>query len=111
MTNEIDRLRQMYATQYNPDPQDRNYIWHPLNPISIYYRQAQERAIADLLRRNELSLPNLNVLDIGCGNGGLLRFLASLGIPPKQLNGIDLMDYRITMARQLAPPGMTLCCR
>ncbi len=109
MSNEIDRLRQMYATQYNPDPQDRNYIWHPLNPNSIYFRQAQERALADLFRRSELSIPKLNVLDIGCGNGGLLRYLASLGIPPKQLNGIDLMDYRISMARQLAPAGMTLC--
>ena len=108
MSNEIDRLRYMYATQYNPDPSDRNYIWHPLNPISIYFRQAQERALADLFRRSDLSLPKLNVLDIGCGNGGLLRFLASLGIPPKQLNGIDLMDNRITMARQLAPAGMTL---
>ncbi len=108
MTKEIDRLRHMYATQYNPDPQDRNYIWHPLNPVSIYYRQAQERAIADLIRRNELSLPKLNLLDIGCGNGGLLRFLASLGIPPNQLSGIDLMNNRIITARQLVPPSMSL---
>ena len=108
MSNEIERLRQMYATQYNPDPQDRNYIWHPLNPVSIYYRQAQERAIAELFRVNELSLSKLHILDIGCGNGGLLRFLASLGVSPDQLNGIDLMNYRITAARQLAPAGMTL---
>jgi ubiquinone/menaquinone biosynthesis C-methylase UbiE len=108
MTNEIERLRHVYATQYNPDPQDRNYLWHPLNPVSIYYRQAQERAIADLFRGNELSLAKLHVLDIGCGNGGLLRFLASLGASPDQLNGIDLMNYRITAARQLAPPGLAL---
>ena len=111
MTDEIERLRKMYATQYNPDPQDRNYIWNPLNPVSIYYRQAQERAIADLFRRNYPSLSKLNVLDIGCGSGGLLRFLASLGIPPNQLSGIDLMKNRIKAARQLAPPGMTLFSR
>jgi ubiquinone/menaquinone biosynthesis C-methylase UbiE len=108
MTDEIERIRHIYATQYNPDPQDRNYIWHPLNPISIYYRQAQERAIADLLRRNDLSLTQLHVLDIGCGNGGFLRFLASLGISPDQLNGIDLMNNRIITARRLASPAMTL---
>jgi ubiquinone/menaquinone biosynthesis C-methylase UbiE len=108
MTDEIERLRHMYATQYNPDPQDRIYIWHPLNPVSIYYRQAQERAMADLFRRNDLNLSKLHVLDIGCGNGGLLRYLASLGIPPNQLSGIDLMNYRITAACRLAPPGTTL---
>jgi ubiquinone/menaquinone biosynthesis C-methylase UbiE len=108
MTDEIERLRNMYATQYNPDPQDRNYIWHPLNPVSIYYRQAQERAMAELFRRNDLNLSKLNVLDIGCGNGGLLRYLASLGISPNQLSGIDLMIHRITAAHRLAPPGTTL---
>jgi ubiquinone/menaquinone biosynthesis C-methylase UbiE len=108
MTKEIERLRHVYATQYNPDPQDRNYIWHPLNPVSIYYRQTQERAIADLFRANHLSFEKLHVLDIGCGNGGLMRYLASLGISPDQLNGIDLMNYRIIAARQLASPAMTL---
>jgi ubiquinone/menaquinone biosynthesis C-methylase UbiE len=108
MTSEIERLRHMYATQYNPDPQDRNYIWHPLNPVSIYYRQAQERAIAELFRVNGTSLTKLHVLDIGCGNGGLLRFLASLGTSPDLLSGIDLMYYRINAARQLAPPGTSL---
>jgi len=108
MTDEIERLRNMYTTQYNPDPGDRNYTWHPLNPISIYYRQAQERAIAELFRGTDLSLTKLHVLDIGCGSGGLLRFLATLGISPDQLNGIDLMNYRISAAHRLAPPGMTL---
>ena len=108
MNDEIDRIRKLYATQYNPDPKDRNYIWHPLNPVSIYYRQAQERAIADLMRRYYKDISGLCVLDIGCGNGGLLRFLASLGIPPDQLNGIDLMTYRINAAHHLAPPGIHL---
>jgi ubiquinone/menaquinone biosynthesis C-methylase UbiE len=106
MTNEIERLRKLYASQYNPDPQDRNYIWNPLNPISIYFRQAQERALADLFRKYFSSLSQLNVLDIGCGSGSLLRFLASLGLSPGQLNGIDLMEYRIRAAYQLSPPGI-----
>jgi ubiquinone/menaquinone biosynthesis C-methylase UbiE len=106
MTNEIERLRKLYTNQYNPDPHDRNYIWNPLNPISIYYRQAQERALAALLRKYYSSLSQLRVLDMGCGNGGLLRFFASLGISPGQMSGIDLMEYRIRAACQLAPHGI-----
>jgi ubiquinone/menaquinone biosynthesis C-methylase UbiE len=108
MSDEIERLKKLYGTKYNPDPQDRNYMWNPLNPVSIYFRQAQERAIANLLSRNYQSISRLHVLDIGCGGGGLLRFLASLGIPPGQLDGIDLMPYRIYAARQLAPIGTKL---
>ncbi len=107
MTDEIERLRKLYSIQYNPDPQDRNYMWHPLNPISIYYRQAQERAIADVLRKNFSSLSNLRVLDIGCGSGGLLRFFASIGMVPDQLTGIDLVPSRISAAHKLAPPGVS----
>ncbi len=107
MTDEIERIRKLYATQYNPDPQDRNYIWHPLNPVSIYYRQAQERAVADLFRRNYASLSKLHVLDIGCGSGGWLRYLASLGMEVDLLTGLDLMKNRISAARQLAPPCIT----
>ena len=44
--NEIDRIRQVYWQNYSPDPEDRNYLWHPLHPVSIYFRQSQERALA-----------------------------------------------------------------
>lgn len=108
MNDEIERLRNKYTTQYPSNLQDRSYIWHPLNPIAIYYRQAQERAIADLFRNIELDISKIKTLDIGCGNGRFLRFLAELGASPDLLYGIDLIDDRISMARLLAPTGMTL---
>ena len=56
MTNEIERLRNIYTTQYNPDPQDRNYIWNPLNPVSIYYCKVQYHAVAGSTDIHFLSL-------------------------------------------------------
>jgi ubiquinone/menaquinone biosynthesis C-methylase UbiE len=107
MTDELERLRKLYDTQYRPDPQDRDYIWNPLNPVSIYFRQAQERAIADLVRKYFPNFSKLLVLDIGCGSGRWLRYLASLGASPDRLKGIDLMEYRVKAARLLAPSGVT----
>lgn len=108
MNDEIKRLEQVYSTQYNPDPQDRSYIWHPLNPISIYYRHEQEQALSKILRESAIDLERGNLLDIGCGHGGLMRFLASLGAPPDQIFGIDLMAPRIETARRLSPSRVSL---
>ncbi len=44
MIDEIGRIEELYATQYNLDPQDRNYVWNPLNLVSIYFRQCHGRA-------------------------------------------------------------------
>jgi ubiquinone/menaquinone biosynthesis C-methylase UbiE len=103
-SGEIDRIKQIYETTYRRDPKDRTYIWHPLNPVSIYYRQSQERAITNLIRDIGLPIEDFQTLDVGCGKGGFLRFLASLGIPPENLHGLDLMDYRIVGARKVCPP-------
>ncbi len=108
MNDEIERLRHKFTTQYPSRLDDWSYAWHPLNPVSIYYRQAQERAITGLFRDIKLDISKLKVLDIGCGNGRFLRFLAELGASPDLLYGIDLVDDRIRLARLLAAGGMTL---
>lgn len=106
--NDIQRLKRVYQTVYHRDPADYSYTWHPLNPISIYYRQSQERALAGLLRQYKPISDSTHLLDIGCGNGGLLRYFANLGIPTSQLYGIDLMPDRITQARTLCPNDIHL---
>ncbi len=107
-SDDIQRIQQVYSTTYHQDPQDRSYAWHPLNPVSIYYRQAQERALAALFNRFNLPIERMKVLDVGCGSGGFLRLLASLGASPQNLHGLDLMDYRIEQAQALCPPGVNL---
>jgi ubiquinone/menaquinone biosynthesis C-methylase UbiE len=101
--DEIERLKRLYTYNYPPSGEDISYTWHPRNPISIYYRQAQERAIVSLFNSLDLTLKDTKVLDIGCGSGNLLRFFASLGADPSHLYGIDLIPQRIYNARVRSP--------
>jgi SAM-dependent methyltransferase len=41
--------------------------------------------------------PKDRILDIGCGNGGMLRYLKSLGY--RNLNGVDISEYGIKRLR------------
>lgn len=103
MSQEANRIKKVYNTVYRHDPKDRAYLWNPYNAVSIFYRQAQERALITLFNRYKLELSQMRVLDIGCGDGGFLRFLLSLGVPSNQLFGQDLMAYRIKTAKDLCP--------
>jgi ubiquinone/menaquinone biosynthesis C-methylase UbiE len=104
--DEIERIRKLYETQYNPDPGDQTYIWHPRNPVSISYRHALEAGLVTLFNQAGLELNGLDILDVGCGNGGLLRFCLALGAKPQKLHGIDLIQSRIEAARQQSPAAI-----
>ena len=108
--SEIARIRRLYATVYRPDVQDRSYPWHACNPISVYYRQALERAIIKMFNHIDLPLDSMRALDVGCGIGNFLRFLATLGVLPQRLFGVDLMPDRLHHAVNLSPPGISFCC-
>ncbi len=104
---EIDRIRQVYEGTYKTQTGNRTYIWHPRNPVSLYYRHALEKALIELFNTNDLVLDKYRVLDVGCGMGNFLRFLVSLQANPHKLFGIDLMSYRITGAKEASPSSIT----
>ena len=102
-SDETERLRALYTHEYPLESGDINYIWHPRNPVSIYYRQAQERALVSMFNAVGLQLKTLRVLDVGSGSGAFLRFLASLGCQPSLLYGVDLIPARLHAARRQGP--------
>lgn len=106
--SELDRIRSEYMKDYRDYKRSINHPWHPLNPVAIYYRQTRERAVSEILRKLPLEMDVVRCLDIGCGFGGFLQFLASSGIASQHLHGIDIMPERSSIAKSLLPSETTV---
>ena len=66
--------------------------------------QQRERHLIELLKSNAIDpfIP-YNILEIGCGGGGILLDLIRYGSFPSLLHGIDLLHDRLSFARQRLP--------
>lgn len=98
---EAERIRAAYARRAERGADGRYALTEPAN---LYLFQRRERALVDLLRRQGLlPLAGRRILDIGCGDGGMLRELQRLGAEPRYLTGVDLLPERVAAARQANP--------
>ncbi len=79
-------------------------VWTDLDPRVHFMRFEVEREVLRALKRAGLAdVGSLEVLDVGCGDGRFLRWLAELGVPPANLHGIDLLPFQVERARELSP--------
>src|SRR5690606_22983258 len=65
--------------------------------------QQRERAVIQGLNAANISLKEASILDLGCGDGDLLRFFVELGANPSNMRGIDLVPERIKRAQKKSP--------
>jgi SAM-dependent methyltransferase len=98
---EAERVRAAYARRARLGLDARYDYWQPAN---LFIYQSRERGLVSLLREHGLlPLGDRRVLDVGCGDGGVLRDLVRLGARPSRLAGVDLLPERISRAQELAP--------
>jgi SAM-dependent methyltransferase len=99
--SEAERIRAVYARRGERGLDARYSYWEPTN---LYTFQQRERAVVEALGRHGLlPLGERRVLDVGCGDGSVLRDLLRYGARPDNLEGIDLLPERIERARELSP--------
>lgn len=99
--SEADRVRAAYARRAELGLDARYDYWQPAN---LFIFQARERALLSLLRKADmLPLIGRKVLDVGCGDGAVLRDLLRYGAAADDLRGIDLLPDRLERARELTP--------
>jgi len=107
-SSELNRIRREYTHDYRGSDLSTQHPWHPLNPVSIYYRHVQERLVSQFLRDIPKILGEQRCLDIGCGFGGFVRFLVSCGAISQNIHGVDIIFERLLKAKSCSPAGANL---
>jgi SAM-dependent methyltransferase len=100
-SEEAARVRLAYARRARLGLDARYEYWKPAN---LFIYQSRERDLVRLLDSlGLLPLSNARILDVGCGDGGVLRDLVRFGAQPSMLTGVDLLEDRVDRARSLTP--------
>jgi SAM-dependent methyltransferase len=99
--DEAQRVREVYARRAERGLDSRYAYWQPAN---LFIYQSRERAVLAALRTaNFLPLLGRRVLDVGCGDGSVLRDLLRCGADEADLHGIDLLTERVERAQAALP--------
>ncbi len=70
----------------------------------LFLVQGLERELLGALARHGFAdLAHRSILDVGCGDGALLRRLVTYGADRARLAGVDLLPERVEAARRLEP--------
>jgi 2-polyprenyl-3-methyl-5-hydroxy-6-metoxy-1,4-benzoquinol methylase len=83
-----------------------DHIWGDSNFVLSYEEEKDElyQFIVTYVRRISDSYDVLNVLDVGCGTGGLLSIL-SAEIINANINGCDFSDSSVNLCKERMPQG------
>ena len=84
-------------------------IYSRFDPAHLFEMQERERYLLKLLAKSGCrALHKHKILEVGCGNGELLRDLIKWGARPENTFGIDLIPERIVEAKILCPQGISI---
>lgn len=104
--SELDRIERVYAG-YSQDPRVRRR-WSADNRGNALIERERDRAVQTALSRVDLWPPvGVRMLDLGCGDGHVLRRFRRWGARSGDLVGVDLLGERLLQGRR-ADPDLSL---
>src|SRR5262245_19231483 len=94
---DLQRLRQEYAARAQR-PSERE-LYSPFNLANLFILQQRQRALLQLLQAEGFTqLHEQRILEIGCGEGGVLHEVLGYGANPQRLSGGELLWERVRRA-------------
>ena len=103
-STEAQMVHERYAKRMAHDPR-----YSFFNPAALYAQQERQRAmLTTLSRRGVVDLGEVDVLEVGCGDGGNLLEWLRLGCHPERLMAIELLEDRHAAAREKLPSSVRL---
>lgn len=97
--NEQDRIIKAY---HDRDSSGKRSLYSWNKPDRIINEYSYRAALIQMFAKADIDdLSRKVVLDVGCGNGALLRMLMEWGCAPANLHGIDILETRIQEALNL----------
>jgi ubiquinone/menaquinone biosynthesis C-methylase UbiE len=100
--DDIARLRDEYADRKRRFSDSDVYSW--LNTANLFTIQQRQRAVLAALKKHGVTnLADLQILEMGCGGGGVLAEFLGFGVPLYHLYGVDLLSDRLTEAHHRLP--------
>ncbi len=103
LANEIQNIAQRYERRAKL-PANRYSRLNPAVNAAVQERQTALIRLFLSLGINDLS--GLKILEVGCGSGANLLELLQLGVAPENLAGNELLDDRLSTARQRLPQAI-----
>ena len=98
----LDRLRDEYQDRERRLGGSDVYSW--FNEANLFSIQQRQRAILKALRRHGFAdLSRINILEMGCGAGGVMKEFLAFGARPEKLFGVDLLVDRLALAHHALP--------
>ena len=105
--DELVRIREEYARRAQ-DPHLQG-LYSPSRPDVLFFMQTRERATLRMLRKAGIGpIAQLDLLEMGCGSGGILLDLLRWGADPDRVHGCDLLPERVASAQRRLPQPTTL---
>ena len=106
--SEQQRLHQVYAER--AERRGGNAAYSLGDPAHLFTIQGRQRAIVRRLGREGLwPLAGRDILEVGCGSGGVLLELLSYGADAERLHGTDLLAERVAVAHRRLPHVAVTC--
>ena len=98
------RLVEQIVTDYAQLEPDETDSWSPVSTkYQLGYRLNLYYCITKAMRRIESSIPDLRIVDLGCGTGRSTRMYLDVGLRPAQVTGLDFRPGAIARARKFNP--------